>query len=344
MSCVSGVSHTITLSDDGVVYSFGQSINEVELCSGHNTKVSTPIPYLPQIKQIACGGRFAVCVDFEGFLWSFGENKQGQLGTGNTTSVNVPQKNLNVPPVFSVSCGHDSTFIITNDSYLWSCGKNNFGQLCLGNKENQSNFQQTTFFNITKVSCGYCHTLFQMENQEIYSCGSNILGELGLGYFCNIKLTPNLIPELPQNIIQFVCGDRHNIFLDSEGNVFSVGHNFYGQLGLGHNISQKIVMNISNIPPIQSISCVNSSCYLLDIEGNVWSFGYNSKGQLGHGDTNNRNAPTKIESLKDIQQISYGYGSHFLAKDSQNKIFATGSNTHGQLGTGDTNHIQFPKK
>ena len=89
--------------------------------------------------------------------------------------------------------------------------------------------------------------------------------------------------------------------------------------------------------PIRTVSCAGFSSYLIDFEGNVWSFGHNKYGQLGHGDTTNRHEPTKIESLKDIQQISYGcWGSHALAKDSQNTIFVMGHQGFGQLGIGCT--------
>ena len=69
------------------------------------------------------------------------------------------------------------------------------------------------------------------------------------------------------NIIHFVCGSSHSLFLDSEGNVFSVGNNYFGQLGLGHNSKQNELNKITNIPPIKIISCVKSSCYLIGILG-----------------------------------------------------------------------------
>ena len=84
---------------------------------------------------------------------------------------------------------------------------------------------------------------------------------------------------------------------------------------------------------------MNASCYLIDFEGNLWSFGRNSFGQLGHGDKTHKNI--KISTLKDIQQISYGWGQHFLAKNSQNQIFVTGYNSTGQLGTGDTQSLSI---
>ena len=87
-----------------------------------------------QISKISCGAFFTVCVDHEGFIWSFGSNIYDQLGTGNGTNYNVPQKILEIPPVLSVSCGDEYALIITTDSDLWSWGYNDNGQLCHGKR------------------------------------------------------------------------------------------------------------------------------------------------------------------------------------------------------------------
>ena len=341
ITCACGFDRTIALSDDGTVHSFGRN----EHCK--HVSVPTPIPNLPKIKQISCGMRFTVCVDHEGFIWSFGKNRKGtiNLGTGNTTDFKVPQKVEDIPSVLSVSCGAAHTLIVTNDDNLWSCGSNNFGQLCHGDTEDRSKPQKTSFSNISKISAGYDHSLFQNNKGEIFACGSNKSGQCGLGHFNDAQITPNLIPNTPLNIVQFVCGGGLSLFLDSEGNVFSVGANVRGQLGLGHNTKQNELNKIPNIPPIKIMSCVFTSCYLIDFEGNLWTFGNNDNGQLGHGDTKHKNAPILVNLLTDIQQISHGSsGRHFLAKNSQNQIFATGYNTSGQLGTGDTKSRSKPKK
>ena len=300
--------------------------------------------------MISCGGRFTVCVDHEGFIWSFGENNYGQLGTGNKTSFNVPQNLQNIPPVLSVSCGSDHTLIITNDSNLWSCGYNKFGQLCHGDAKDRSTPQKTSFSNISKISAGFHHSLFQNDNGEIFACGNNMSGECGLfdpGHFNSPRITPSLIPYTPSNIVQFICGYNQSLFLDCEGTVYSVGNNEYGQIGLSNDTNQNEyeLKKIPNIPSIKIISCVSASCYMIDFEGNLWSFGYNACGQLGHGDKININAPKIVSTLQDIQQISYGScGFHFLAKNSQNQIFAVGRNDFGQLGTGDTQSLSVPKE
>ena len=174
---------------------------------------------------------------------------------------------------------------------------------------------------------------------------SNAGGACGLGHFNSPQITPSLVLNAPSNVVQFVCGYYQSLFLDSEGNVYSVGYNECGSLGLGHNTNQNVLNKIPNIPPIQTVSCVSASCYLIDFEGNLWSFGFGSYGQLGHGDKTNINIPEVINTLKDIQQISYGScGTHFIAKNSQNQIFVTGFNEHGQLGTGNTLSVSIPKE
>ena len=352
MAC--GAVHTITISNDGTLYSFGYNY-QGQLGLGHYKEVSlpTPISNLPKISLISCGFRFTVCVDYEGFIWSFGENDWGQLGTGNKTNFNVPQKILDIPPVHSVSCGYVHTLIITSDSNLWGCGYNEYGQLCLGDidtlamqplKTSYEIPQKTSFSNILKISTGHYHSLFQNNKGEIFACGHNPRGECGLGHFNHPQITPTLIPNVPLNIVEFVSGSHQNLFLDSEGNVFSVGHNHCGQLGLGHETNQNVLSKIPNIPPIRTISCTCFSRYLIDLEGNLWSFGFNQYGQLGHVNEININVPKIVSTLKDIQQISNGCSAfHFLAKNFPNQIFVTGKNDYGQLGTGDKQSVSIPK-
>ena len=332
-NAATGKDHTVTISDDGSLYSFGSNMYGQLGLSLLETNVPNCIPNLQRIKKVSCGYFFTVCVDDEGFAWSFGDNSCGQLGIGSKSNSNHPQKMTDIPPVRSVSCGSHHTLILTKDETLWSCGYNEYGQLCIGNRINQSKPICTSYTNITRISSGSKHNLFQNNKGDIYSCGNNTQGQLGLGHNESPQSTGMLIYNQPPNIIQFCCGSEHCLFLDVEGNVFAVGYNMYGNLGLGTNVvAQNILNKIINIPPIKAISCNTVNSYLLDFEGNVWSFGGNQLGTLGHGDTTLRDIPTKITSISDIVQICTGPCSyHVLAKDSQNKIFAMGNNKSGKL-------------
>ena len=180
-------------------------------------------------------------------------------------------------------------FLITKKRKIYGHAEVISSELCLGKQWDQTTrFQKTSFSNISKISASYNHSLFQNDKGEIFACGANKWGQCGLGHFNHPQITPSLIPNVPSNIVQFVCGNYHSLFLDSEGNVFCVGDNFFGQLGLAHktnqnDTSQNVLNKISNIPPIKIISCGFSSSYLIDFGGNLWSFGNNEYGQLGLG-------------------------------------------------------------
>ena len=388
MSCSTGTQHTITLAN-GLLYAFGDNefgqlgleknnnndendddIDDIEeYPMAESITIPTQIPNLPKIKMVSCGCNFTGCVDEEGFLWTFGDNEAGQLGSELIANFHIPQKIEDIPPVQSVSCGGDHILILTTDGDLWSCGSNLAGQLCFNKKlkgicfddeiyvdeeNDEENYEdddendgeddediygsltpkQTPFSDISKISAGGSHSFFQNSKGEIFGCGANESGQLGLGHFNSSQYEVCQIQNQPPNIVEFCCGGAHSLFLDADGKVFSVGNNELNQLGLGDDTNRNTLTQIQNIPPIQTISCVNNSSYLLDFDGNVWSFGDNENRQLGLEDDSPLIAvPTKIPTLKDIKQISSGYGELFFAKDSQNKLFVAGD-PKGLLGIG----------
>ena len=345
--CAIGESHSITVSNEGIAYSFGYNGYGA---LGYESTVSkiVAIPNLPKIEMVSCGGYFTVCVDCEGFMWTFGDNTYGQLGTGNTMTYKSPQKINDIPPVRSISCGGYHTLLITNDDdILWSMGRNDTGQLCLKHSDPKSSPCQTSFSNIARICAGGYHSLFQTNDLEIFGCGDNQYCQLGFRPMQN-SFDVHHLEMQEQDIIQICCGYYNSLFLNSDGDVFSAGSKSHGTRGLG-DLSKDNFTKILNIPPMQQISCCGYFCYLLDFNGNVWSFGRNVNGQLGLGDTTNRNVPTKINSMKNIKQIiSNSCGNHFFLKDHDNKIFTAGDNTYGQLGhynkalSTSTTHIELP--
>lgn len=344
-----GGGHTICLSDDGIVYSFGEN-RHGQLGTGHKNGllIPTPIPNLRKIEQISCGAYFTYCLDYEGFVWAFGSNCYRQLGVKNKNDIINPTKIKNIPQIQTIYCGGYHALLITTDSNLVSIGRNEYGELCHGHKKIQFKPKQTNHTNIAKISAGNNFSLFQNIDGEIFGCGDNRYGQLGSGDTISMQVEVCPIVNQPPHIIHFCCGYFHSLFLDMDGNVFSVGDNENGSLGLNSTSikHQTVLTKIPNIPSILAISCSVNSSYLLDNEQNIWSFGNNDSGQLGLGNTRSnfmkrfksdcKIRPKKIKNLPLIQQMSSGCcGSHFLVKDVDNKIFAVGSNSYGQLGTGD---------
>ena len=93
--------------------------------------------------------------------------------------------------------------------------------------------------NIVHIVCGSLRSLFLDSEGKLWSYGSNYCGQLGIvGSRTDVTLEPEAIVNIPpmidiycgtshtpSNIVHIVCGSLRSLFLDSEGNLFSVKHN-----------------------------------------------------------------------------------------------------------------------
>ena len=98
-------------------------------------------------------------------------------------------------------------------------GRNAAGRLCNGDKNGRSKPQQTPFTNISKMSAGSFHSLFQTSKEKYLHVG--IMKKDNWVILMNLK-SLQVSMHLQTCSISFVELGR-NLFLDSEGNVFSVG-------------------------------------------------------------------------------------------------------------------------
>lgn len=340
MSTFCGIHHSLYLTKDGTVFSFGNNDQGQLGLEAFNDEIliQKQISTLPKISSISCGLNFTICLDYNGKMWSFGENNYGQLGIGHLNNQCTPKK-IEIPqPILSISCGYEHVLCISEDYSLWSFGSNKYGQLCLGYSNSEEKYpKKTQFTNITNISAGYGFSLFQCDSKKIYSCGFNCFGQLGLGHNY-IQSNPISIPNLPKNIVKICSGGFHTLLLDNAGSIFSFGFNSHGQLGLGHNDNKFTFTKVQNIPKIQFVSCGLKNSFLLDTENNLWAFGDNSFGQLGinsgdceFSDCRLIDSPLKVNSCKNIVTISGGC-NHSISIDKHGNIFPLGSNKHGQLG------------
>src|SRR6516164_7399868 len=95
-----------------------------------------------------------------------------------------------------------------------------------------------------------------------------------------------------QPVIKVAAGNLHTLFLKSDGSLWVMGDNMYGQLGDG-------TYNTTNLPGqivasnVVAVAGANHSLFL-KTDGSLWAMGYNQFGQLGNGTYNNTNIPGQI--------------------------------------------------
>ena len=96
VSAACGVDHSIALSADGGVYTFGLG-NDGALGHGVRETITRPkrVEGLAErVVEVAAGAYHSVCRGSTGVVWSFGEGRKGQLGLGTLHKSAAPQQVL----------------------------------------------------------------------------------------------------------------------------------------------------------------------------------------------------------------------------------------------------------
>ncbi len=326
-----GGSHSLLLTLNGYVYSFGSNLfGQLGLGDNNNRNIPTLIPNLNNSISISSNGSHSLVLTSTGQVYSFGYNAFGQLGLGDNDSRNVPTLIPNLNNIISISQSESYSLALDASGHIYSFGQNVFGQLGLGDN-NDRNIPTLipNLDNIAQISGdGGKHSLALTSTGQVYSFGDNNSGKLGLGDEVNRNI-PTLIPNL-NNIVSISAGGSYSLVLDSFGRVYSFGNNSWGQLGLGSGIGnyRNIPTLIPNLDNIIQISAGASHSLLLNSSGYVYGFGFNSFGNLGLGHRTSVNIPTLIPNLNNIVQISTStINSMVLKSTGEVYIFKLYSNT-----------------
>ncbi|CAC5368398.1 HERC4 [Mytilus coruscus] len=115
----SGNNHSLALSNDGIVFSWGEN-NYGQLGTGSSSQhMDTPQALLSirgiPVSQIIAGGNHCFILSMSGGLFGWGRNSFGQLGVNDENDRNHPTqcKSLRQQRTVFVSCGEDHTCTLT---------------------------------------------------------------------------------------------------------------------------------------------------------------------------------------------------------------------------------------
>ncbi|MEU8470594.1 CAP domain-containing protein [Streptomyces sp. NPDC029006] len=134
-----GYFHTLALKQDGSLWAWGS--NGAGQLGDHTLKDrTTPVqvaaPSYSSFKAIAAGGAHSLALEQNGWVWTWGININGQLGTGDSSAPYswVPKSALDQYHVVSIAAGNAHNLAAKEDGSVWAWGNNSYGQL--GNNGN----------------------------------------------------------------------------------------------------------------------------------------------------------------------------------------------------------------
>lgn len=251
------------------------------------------------VSAISTGKKHACSVGQDGSLWCWGDNRDGQLGDGNSVSQRE---------AVEVSGGDkDWIAVATGDDF--------------------SNISYVEYHTCGIRSAGTAGTL--------WCWGANSYNQLGYDTAkVNNKFSDQLTPQqvgTDATWTSVTAGSIYTCGLKADQSLWCWGRGDLGQLGLGANTWGKTPTKVGSGIYIQ-VSARASSTLAIDSSGKLWAWGKNTEGQLGQGGTSAKvTVPTQIGNDTDWAHVSSG-GLHSCAVKTGEELYCWGSETYGKLG------------
>ena len=202
--------------------------------------------------------------------------------------------------------------------------------------------------NNKRIGAGISHSVAIDADGNLWAWGIHDRGRLGND---DLPAGNKLKPERVKTNSKFIAvsvGGRHNLAIDTDGNLWAWGENNSGQLGDGTTRNRGNPVIIREGTKFIAISAgqlpgdtTNSHSLAIDANGNLWAWGRNNHGQLGIGNTSDFHHPQPVKTGTKFKSISAGVAFSF-AIDENDNLWAWGRNNTGQLGDGSTTQRTTP--
>ena len=358
-------SHTVTVNagEGGKVSTDGENwTDSVEVAVNDGETLDGKVQYkadegyefdgvIPKIVSVAGGQNHTVLLDAKGNVWTAGRNNNGQLGRKTSSDSDSTFKPVTVGDgvkIKAIAAGIYHTVLLDANGNVWTAGSNNSGQLGRTDS-NTSSFTQVTNgisgVKITAIAAGYHHTVLLDEDCNVWTAGFNSDGQLGrtdsnTSTFKQVTAFDDIDDISRVKIKAIAAGGWHTVLLDEDGNVWTAGSNYYGQLGRDENkgsfISNSTFKQVTDGIGIIAIAAGGNHTVLLAANSGVWTAGNNQFGQLGRDTSPDSYDPTftkvtdGISGVK-IKTIAAG-STHTVLLDEDGNVWTAGLNNYGQLG------------
>ena len=360
-----GGSHTVILSDAGLVFVFGENLHgQLGLRDREDRHRPVALEWPEwlddRVVGIAAGDAHTLVLTASGRLFGFGSNDAGQCGVPGEDSRDEPVE-INNPgwhddPVAMVAAGRAHSLVLTVSGKVYAFGANDHGQLGDGSVIDRhvpvdisAALTGTPFL----VAAGHDHS-FVITDDAFYVFGRNDQGQLGTGDRTNRAVPTDIRDsfDATHDPVLVRTGSHHAVVLTTTGVQYGFGANTTGQLAQGHldDVLTPVNLTIQQDPLGWGTSATDAalgSHHTIFIYGSfmLFGFGQNHHGALGTGDPydvihtmpvymRSPMGSTLPSSIGTPERVWAGHDRVFLL-DSHDRLYAWGGNSHGQLGTGD---------
>lgn len=322
------------------------------------------------------------------YVWGYNEYGQLGLGHTNNVSfptlsaTDVAEVYYDEDATKGYGADCSKLVIRKTDGYIYVTGYNDFGQLGLGDTIQRDSWTVCTAAGqnplyVANLGMYVGCLIVQKADKTIWVAGYNGYGQLGTGTTTSLDSLTNVTNAWTGGntnmVIQKAAGGFGGFGYEgintaiamwlSDGtrdHIRTCGDNSYSQLGNGNTTQQNtpvLVVNVTDTARVRQFEWHAGGpggVMYVDENNDLWAWGYNDFGQLGNGTTTNINVPTKVRAntqriLVCRASITSSYLLSTFVEATNGVVYATGYNSHGELGVGDTTdrsswvRVRFPQ-
>jgi alpha-tubulin suppressor-like RCC1 family protein len=320
-------------------------------CWNHCNEMGDPRPVagLTDVVSMAGNGASEYALKADGTVWAWGENSEGQLGTGTVpnqsasgvdeTISDVPVQVVGLTDVVSIAASDFAAYAIKRDGTLWAWGHNAPPLDLLGTSQDVRNspvpIRVPGMNNVVQVSTGTTSTVFVLKaDGTVWGWGLGWSWQLGT----NSLESSNIPTQLPNlSGIKKIAIGAYRLALKDDGTLWSWGEGWYvpGTDGWFHAPTAVQIPAPKGIVDIQANTL--TAAYALMADGRILAWGANPGGQLGdspNGPGVGRNTMDPVPGITTAVQVSAGATTTYAAL-ADGTALAWGSNVNGVMGVGN---------
>jgi alpha-tubulin suppressor-like RCC1 family protein len=198
--------------------------------------------------MMTASGAGSACPELEGTMWTWGSGAIDYLGHGNTTNYDVPTQigsGTNWTNKVSPTTG-SSRHMIKTDGTLWAYGEDYNGTIGNGANDNQSAPIQIGSDTDWAFVYGTQSVAAIKTDGSLYTWGYNVRGQLGHGNTTNLNAPAQVGSDTDWAVAATHTSANFFIMLKTDGTMYSMGFNNYGQLGLGDTTQRDTPVQIGS--------------------------------------------------------------------------------------------------
>lgn len=329
-----GYSVTVGVKEDGTVWSWGGD-DYGSLGNGEEVymsqRIPKPIQGMTDFVEVAGTGSHFLALRKDGTVWSWGSNKEGQLGYATTKNYSaVPQQVVGLKDIVSVAASLGHSLALDKQGAVWGFGSNNNMQLGFAPKDNMVHVTPTKVWansEAVKVIANGGKSAVLTNKGEIYYWGADLFLQSHMTMVLPKKY------DFPYPARDVAIGMAIYV-LTTDGFVWvQSGNNYVGELGQGDFQRYEQPVKVKNIGRIKSITSTLSSGTALDEKGQIWQWGGNvyfpSNRSLGK---NMEPLPVLIDRFSSAVSVTGNSANAVLLDNGE--VYFWGLEKSGSRGTG----------